>query len=78
MAQRAGGHIRRLTVGHFISWVLKELFGLSTGRESRVESTEKLLTSFIFSSPGYLDDLQSSGLSGDQADVPGVEIEAPG
>jgi len=42
------------------------------------ESTKKLLTSFIFSSPGYLDDLQSSGLSGDQSDVPGVEIEAPG
>jgi hypothetical protein len=41
-------------------------------------STEKLTTSLVFSSPSYLDDLQSSGLSGDQADVPGVEIESPG
>lgn len=40
--------------------------------------TEKLLAGFIFSTSGYLDDLQSGGLSGDQSDVPGVEVEALG
>ena len=47
-------------------------------REGTEESTEKPSANCIFIVPGYLDDLQSGGLSGDQADVPGVEVEAPG
>lgn len=47
-------------------------------REAAVESPEQLSAGFIFGAPGYLDDLQSSGLSGDQVDVTGVEVEASG
>jgi hypothetical protein len=64
--------------GGLIASLFMRILHCPHGRRIGFESTEKLPTSLIFSSPGYLDDLQSPGLSGEQANVPGVEIEAPG